>query len=325
MLQSHAQKYYLPATNVTVDKMMIRFGSWSHDTYHMPSKPITEGYKVFTLCDLGYTYSWIFAFRSSSFAGLILQENLTPTSSTVYQLATSLPYSCSLGLHFNIYMDNYFPLHTLLVKLRELGIGACGTAWVNASAFPPNLHDSRKNIPWNEITGGPADMEGKVLALQWQDNSFVHFLSTIHSLEDLIISERKKPQISSSSHPAIRRTFGSHESVNVPIPAITKYYNHYKVGVDIADQYRSYYFTQLKCPRYWPPILFWLLDTTVINSYLLLHRISHTTTTTINSPPSYNYDYPHSSCSFRIALSRALIRAYGTKYLPPPHRTVTTL
>ena len=299
--------------------MMIQFGGQSHHTYRMPSKPITEGYKVFALCNIEYTYSWIFASRSSSFSELILQEDFTPTSSTVFQLATSLPYSSPPALYFNIYMDNYFPLQALLVKLRELGIGACGTARVNVSAFPSDLHDSRKNIPWNEVSG--ADMEGKVLALQWQDNSSVHFLSTIHCLEDRIISERKKPRISSSNDPAIRRAFGSHERVNVPIPVITNDYNCSKVGVNVADQYRSYYFTQLKCLRNWPPIFFWLLDTTIINSYLLLCCISHTTTISINTPPASSYDYPHSSRAVRLSLSKALISTYGAKCIPPLHRT----
>jgi len=321
MLQSRSQQYFRPATNITIDEIMIRFGGRSHHTYRMPSKPITEGYKVFALCNIGYTYSWIFASRSSSFSGLILQEDLIPTGSTVFQLATSLLYSSSLGLHFNIYMDNYFPSQALLVKLRERGIGACGTARVNASAFPPDLYDSRKNISWNEVSGGPADMEGKVLALQWQDNSSVHFLSTIHSLEDRIVSERKKPQISSGNGPAIPRSFCSHERVKVSIPVITNDYNRYKVGVDVADQYSSYNFTQLKCLWNWPPILFWLLDTTVINSYLLLCHISHTSTTSINSLPFENHDYRHSSRMFRLALSKAVITAYGTRPILPPHYT----
>ena len=282
---------------------MIRFGGRSYHTYRMPSKPITEGYKVFALCDVGYTYNWIFASRSNSFNGLVLQEGLTPTGSTVFQLASSLPYLS--GLHFNIYMDNYFPSQALLIKLRELGMGACGTARVNTSAFPPALHDERKNIPWNEVSGGPADAAGKVLAVQWQDNSAVHFLTTIHTLEERVISERKKPRISSSNGPAIRRTFGSQERLNVPIPVITNDYNRYKVGVDVADQYRSYYFTQLKCLRNWPLIFFWLLDTTIINSYLLLCRLSSHST------------YPGSSRSFRISLAKSIITQYGQKHRQP--------
>jgi hypothetical protein len=40
-------------------------------------------------------------------------------------------------------------------------------------------------------------------------------------------------------------------------------------GVDIADQLRSYYPTQLKCCRSWYPLFFWLLDTTIVNSFRL--------------------------------------------------------
>jgi len=118
---------------------------------------------------------------------------------------------------------------------------------VSRSGFPQELDDKRKNIAWNEVSGGAVDLAGKVLALQWQENSEVHFLSTVHTLEAKVISERKKRQYTRSNSPAIRRVFGSHERVNIPIPAITDEYNQFKVGVDLADQYRRYYFTQLKC------------------------------------------------------------------------------
>ena len=49
MIQSRCQQYYLPASNVTVDEMIIRFAGRSHHTYRISSKPITKGYKVFAL------------------------------------------------------------------------------------------------------------------------------------------------------------------------------------------------------------------------------------------------------------------------------------
>ena len=309
MIQSRCQQYYLPASNVTVDEMMIRFGGRSHHTYRMPSKPITEGYKVFALCDIGYTYSWIFASRLNSFIGLILQEDLTPTGSMVFQLASSLPATSEL--HFNLYMDNYFPSHQLFTKLRERGIGACGTARVNSGAFPPELHDDRKSIPWNEISGGPVGHKGMVLGIQWQDNRAVHFLTTIHTLHERVITERKKPRLSSSNGPAIRRVFGPIERAKVPIPVITNDYNRYKVGVDVADQYRSYYFTQLKCLRNWPPIFYWLLDTTIINTFLLASRL-----------PAQNR-YTGSSRALRLTLAELLVSQYGYK-TPPPRKAYYT-
>jgi len=70
IIRDRCQEYYLPASNITVDEMMIWFGGRSHHTYRMPSKPIREGYKVFALCDIGYTFNWLFASRSQSVAEL---------------------------------------------------------------------------------------------------------------------------------------------------------------------------------------------------------------------------------------------------------------
>ena len=191
-------------------------------------------------------------------------------------------------------------------------IGGCGTARVRKTAFPPYLHDDRSSIPWNELSGGPAGSAGKVLAVQWQDQSAVHFLTTIHNLEDRITVSRKRPRLSSCNGPAIRKAFGSMERANVPIPVITNDYNRHKVGVDVADQYRSYYFTQLKCLRNWPPIFYWLLDTTAINAYLLSQRIS-----VYCRPPS-------GSRPFRTAIAENLISQYARMNTAHPRKSYYT-
>jgi len=50
-------------------------------------------------------------------------------------------------------------------------------------------------------------------------------------------------------------------------------------GMDIADQLHGYYATQLAVRRTWMSLFFWLLDTAIINSYLILKKsdvnISH--------------------------------------------------
>ena len=43
-------------------------------------------------------------------------------------------------------------------------------------------------------------------------------------------------------------------------------------GVDIADQLQGYYNTQLSVRRTWIPLFFWLLDTAIVNSYLILKK-----------------------------------------------------
>ena len=46
-------------------------------------------------------------------------------------------------------------------------------------------------------------------------------------------------------------------------------YNHYMGGVDIADQLRSKFSTQQRGLKPWRPLFYWLLDTTIINAYLI--------------------------------------------------------
>ena len=108
--------YNLPSSNLTVDEMMIHFGDHSHHTYQMPSKPIKKGYKVFTSCDVGYTYNWMVASESESFADLILQEGVTLTGSTVFQLVDVLPYTTASTL-----IAKWMIISRLLLFLRGSG------------------------------------------------------------------------------------------------------------------------------------------------------------------------------------------------------------
>ena len=46
-------------------------------------------------------------------------------------------------------------------------------------------------------------------------------------------------------------------------------------GVDIADQLRSVYTSHMTTFRTWMPLLFWILDTVVTNSYMIMKDIDH--------------------------------------------------
>ena len=107
----------------------------------MPNKPIGEGYKIFTLCDHGYTNAFEFYSRikdSSGNTGKVAIEPATPLAippaiepviPAMLRKFTPclwlLPYKL---YNFSIYFDNYFSNIPLFITPRELGIGACGTA-----------------------------------------------------------------------------------------------------------------------------------------------------------------------------------------------------
>src|SRR2546423_7036574 len=55
LLQKHFQKYTILGQNISFDEMMVLFTGWSRHTLKMKNKPISEGFKLWALCDHGYT------------------------------------------------------------------------------------------------------------------------------------------------------------------------------------------------------------------------------------------------------------------------------
>ena len=102
------------------------------------------------------------------------------------------------------------------------------------------------------------------------------------------------------------------------IPKVVDHYNFFMGGVlDIADQRRSYYHTQLCTCHNWYPLFFWLLDTAIINSFILYRLIS------LNSKPkesnSANRTKPKKTLNHR-EFRELLYRELVNDSLKPPER-----
>jgi hypothetical protein len=262
--------------------MIIRCFGRSKHTFKIPHKPITQGYRIFSLCEAGYTYSFMWSSRSDSYSELIRLPDLSPTESMVYQLAQRLPS----GKAYVIYMDNYFTRVPLLLKLRAINIGACGTTRKHPEfpSFLIKLKDiCSRYMEWNTTAAivvrkqregvqlEPDPSDPGVICFAWQDNNTVLACSTVHKAgeEHTIIRSRRRPQLTSTNGPLVRKVFGNESRKNLPIPVFIDDYNHFMGGVDIADQFRAYYSTQRISFRSWYPLFFWILDTAILNAYLI--------------------------------------------------------
>ena len=76
-LRSRPQQYFQPQSNVALDELMSKFKGRSAHTVRIPSKPISEGYKILALCDAGYTLNWLFTSHTESIAEHRKDDNLT--------------------------------------------------------------------------------------------------------------------------------------------------------------------------------------------------------------------------------------------------------
>src|SRR5262249_10838945 len=157
----------------------------------------------------------------------------------------------------------------LFKYLRSIGIGACGTVRTNSIDFPHQLIIGKKEkakYDWDTTSGVVVD---EVLALVWIDNATVTMLTTVHELIGpgwKIERERRRAKINQTNKARVQETWGDSYKKKVAIPKVIDDYNHHMGGVDIADQRREYYNTQITARRNWLPLFFWLLDTAVVNS-----------------------------------------------------------
>lgn len=121
-LKERFQTLMVPASDVSIDEMMVRFVGRSFHTVQVPGKPIPKGYKILVLSERGYTYDFLFTSRVDSFSGLENPDHydkpiqLSPTSRAVLKMCLHLPYETN---SFTLYCDNYFSNIPLFQVLRE--------------------------------------------------------------------------------------------------------------------------------------------------------------------------------------------------------------
>jgi hypothetical protein len=68
-------------------------------------------------------------------------------------------------------------------------------------------------------------------------------------------------------------------------PPAVKYYNLYMGAVDMFDQYRSYVKLDFRSRKYWHPLLWFIIESSLINAWLLYK----TTVQKAGLPLLYNF------------------------------------
>jgi hypothetical protein len=163
-------------------------------------------------------------------------------------------------------MDNYFNLVALFNHLYNRQYGACGTARP-ISSLPPLLQELRehaKDLPWGTLYALPVL---NVLCLAWQDNNIVLGLSTLHSADSFVPCKRRRPGKTSTNRAIARRAFGKEVTKELEIPIFINDYNHYINGVDLVNQYRSFYEVYLKGYCNWLSLLYFFINAAVVNAW----------------------------------------------------------
>jgi Transposase IS4 len=130
----------LPSTNLTVDKIILKFEGRTTQKITIPGKPISIGFKIFALEDSGYIYNWKCT-RPGLAEGVLTKKKrisisisnsttislLNPTQSIVIRLIKCLSIYINNGRSFNLFLDNLFVCWKSAMALKERRIAITET------------------------------------------------------------------------------------------------------------------------------------------------------------------------------------------------------
>ena len=123
---------------------------------------------------------------------------------------------------YSVFVDNFYTSPNLFLDLCNKGVSVTGTMRTNRKNFPSELREA-----WDKKPPRGTSIfchYGLITAVRWFDNKDVYALSTYEG--DVLISVR-----------------GRHEGETTQIccPNIISSYNSSMGGVELTDQYMSYY------------------------------------------------------------------------------------
>ena len=278
LLEDKFADAYIPGKNVSVDEGLVKFNGRLSFKQYMPMKPDKFGIKVWMLADADNYYVPRFQ--------VYLGKNRT--NSELFQLkglgyyvvwTLGEPY---LDDHRHFFFDNFFTSTDLMRDLESRDTYACGTVRINRRDFPADL--KRAKLVRGEIRTRQC---GNLVATMWRDKRVVSLLSTntppeaeIHA-EQQIVRGRRKQVVPAE---AMKK------------PDVVAVYNDGMNGVDVNDQYRSYYPAGSVSRKWWKYLLWFFFNLSIVNSYILEKLAGHK---------------KRSQLAFRRELARLLITGYN--------------
>ena len=250
LLEQKFSEAYTPGKNITVDKGLVKFNGRLSFKQYMPMKPDKFGIKVWLLADADTYYVPRFQ--------VYLGKNCT--NSDLFRRKGSGYYVWTLGEPYlnnnrHFFFNNFFTSAELMQDLQSRNTYACGTARQNRKDFPADLK-------WMKLIAGEVRtrQSGNLVATMWRDKRVVSLLSTntppepeIHAVQQVVRGQRKRV---------------------VPVESIKKpdvvvVYNSGMNGVNVNDQYRSYYPPGTTSRKWWKYLLWFFLNLSMVNSFIL--------------------------------------------------------
>uniref|UniRef100_A0A8C1TF05 PiggyBac transposable element-derived protein domain-containing protein n=1 Tax=Cyprinus carpio TaxID=7962 RepID=A0A8C1TF05_CYPCA len=240
-----------PEENHSIDEQMIPFKGKIGMKQYIKNKPHKWGIKVFTRA--GVT-GLVYDFEVYTGKGTVTNERgLGVAGEVVLHLVSEVPK----GLNYKCFFDNWFTSPELIVELKKMGILTVAT---NRNRLRGCTLKSDKEL--SKAGRGAYEVKYKKTSgmsiVKWYDNKAVLLASSFIGPEPVERCRRWSKE--------------KKEYVEVERPHIVKVYNHNMGGGDLADMFAALYRIDIRPHRWYLRILYYLIDLSLVNGWLLYRR-----------------------------------------------------
>nr|XP_005159764.1 piggyBac transposable element-derived protein 3-like [Danio rerio] len=238
--------------NHSIDKQMIPCKGKIGMKQYIKNKPHKWGIKVFTRA--GVT-GLVYDFEVYTGKGTVTNERgLGVAGEVVLRLVSDIPK----GLNYKCFFNNWFPSPELIVVLKKMVILTVAT--INRNRLRGCTLKSDKEL--SKAGCGAYEVKYEKTSgmsiMKWYDNKAVLLASSFIGPEPVERCRRWSKE--------------KKEYVEVDRPHIVKVYNHNMGGVDLADKFAALYRTDFRPRRWYLRILYYLIDLSLVNGWLLYRR-----------------------------------------------------
>lgn len=267
MIRSRSKELYKPSRAISIDEAMVAFNGRLHFKQYIPSKPHPYGIKVWCAAEskTGYLLNFsVYCGKSDSELANGLGHHVVMTMGCDY-----------LNQYHVFYFDNFFSSLKLAETLLENNTYCCGTIRKNRQGWPLDKSKGKKGTLIMK-------QKGNILATKWVDKREVNLLSTNSNPTQTVVQRKTKGGIA-----------------DVSIPTSVADYNTNMGGVDLADQLRASYQVGRASKRWWRYLFWFLVQTAMINSFLLLKSAF---------PNAKRGSVAQKHLTFRLSVMRSLLQ-----------------
>lgn len=286
-LNENFKALYVPQRELAIDESMVGFKGRTTLKQYMPMKPTKRGFKVWVLACSASGYMISFQVYQGK-----EKETTQDTLGERVVMEMSEPF---WRKGYCLYFDNFFTTFNLMKTLMELDTFACGTFRVNRKYYPKLILKDDKKM---KIGDSDFAQAGDISVVKWKDRGkkSVNVVSNMHNPTKFNI---------------VKRTNKTGERQEVQCPESIAAYNKYMGGVDKFDQAMAAYSISWKSRRWWVKLLYYFVDSAIVNSYIL-HKCSAQT----------RKEKPCSQLKFRSVLADELIGTYNSRKRKGPAQPV---